>query len=73
MAPLHTQSEVKEYIMAKCQRCGRGPQFGNNRPWSRKATRRQWSVNIQKVQVMEQGRVVSKRLCTSCIRTMEKA
>lgn len=73
MAPLHTQSEVKEFIMAKCQRCGRGPQFGNNRPWSRKATRRQWSVNVQKVQVMEQGRVVSKRLCTSCIRTMEKA
>lgn len=73
MAPLHTQNEVKEFIMAKCQRCGRGPQFGNNRPWSRKATRRQWSVNVQKVQVMEQGRVVSRRLCTSCIRTMEKA
>lgn len=73
MAPVHTQIDVKELIMAKCERCGRGPMFGNNRPWSRKATRRQWNVNVQKVQVMEDGKVVSKRLCTSCIRTLQKA
>lgn len=58
--------------MAQCQNCGRGPQFGNNRPWSRKATRRRWNVNVQKVNIMEQGRVVSKRLCTSCVRTLSK-
>lgn len=59
--------------MAKCQRCGKGPQFGNNRPWSRKATRRRWNVNIQKVNVMENGRMVSKRLCTNCMKTLVKA
>ncbi len=58
--------------MAKCQSCGRGPQFGNNRPWSRKATRRRWNINIQKVQVMEGNKAISKRLCTSCIRTLQK-
>ncbi len=58
--------------MAKCQLCGRGPQFGNNRPWSRKATRRRWNVNVQKVNVMENGNSVGKRLCTSCIRTISK-
>lgn len=58
--------------MARCQNCSRGPQFGNNRPWSRKATRRRWNVNIQKVNVMEKGQVVSKRLCTSCVRTLSK-
>ena len=58
--------------MAKCQLCGRGPQFGNNRPWSRKATRRRWNVNVQKVNVMENGNSVGKRLCTSCIRTSSK-
>lgn len=58
--------------MAKCQQCGRGPQFGNNRPWSRKATRRRWNVNVQKVNVMENGQSVGKRLCTSCIRTLSK-
>ena len=58
--------------MAKCQQCGKGPQFGNNRPWSRKATRRRWNVNIQKVSVMEQGRMVSRQLCSSCLRTASK-
>lgn len=59
--------------MAKCQRCGKGPQFGNNRPWSRKATRRSWDVNIQKVQITENGRVTSQRLCTACIKTLGKS
>ncbi len=58
--------------MAKCEQCGRGPQYGNNRPWSRKATRRTWSINVQKVQVVEAGKTVSKKLCTQCIRTLQK-
>ena len=48
--------------MAKCQKCGKGPQFGNNRPWSRKATRHKWKINIQKVKVFENDRLVSQRL-----------
>lgn len=58
--------------MAKCQQCGKGPQFGNNRPWSRKATRRRWDVNIQKVKVMANGSYTSKRLCTTCIKSLTK-
>ena len=48
------------------------PQYGNNRPWSKKATRRRWNLNIQKVQVVVNGRVVSKHLSTSEIRTLFK-
>ncbi len=59
--------------MAKCQECGKGPQFGNNRPWSRKATRHKWKINIQKIKILENDRLVSRRLCTSCIRTLAKA
>jgi large subunit ribosomal protein L28 len=59
--------------MAKCQQCGKAPQFGNNRPWSKKATRRRWEVNVQKVNVVENGHVVSKRLCSQCVRTLSKA
>jgi large subunit ribosomal protein L28 len=58
--------------MAKCDNCGRGTQFGNNRPWSKKATRRHWNLNIQKVKVMVGSKQVSKRLCTSCVRTLVK-
>lgn len=59
--------------MAKCERCGKSPQFGNNRPWSKKATRRRWEVNVQKVNVMESGRMVSRRLCTACVKTLTKS
>ena len=58
--------------MAKCAGCGKGPQFGNNRPWSKKATRTKWSINVQKVTVFENGRSVSKKLCSSCIKTLSK-
>ncbi len=59
--------------MAKCQQCGKGPQFGNNRPWSKKATRRRWDVNVQKINVMDNGRMTSKRLCSTCAKTLSKA
>jgi large subunit ribosomal protein L28 len=58
--------------MAKCDNCSRVPQFGNNRPWSKKATRRRWNVNVQKVSIMENGKSVSKHLCTNCLRTAVK-
>jgi len=59
--------------MAKCQQCGKSPQFGNNRPWSKKATRRRWDVNIQKVNVLENGKMVAKHMCTTCVKTLSKA
>lgn len=65
--------EERIAAMAKCQKCGKGPQFGNNRPWSKKATRRSWNVNIQKVTLIENGKPVSRRLCTACIKTAVKA
>jgi len=60
--------------MAKCQLSGKGPQFGNNRPWSRKATRRQWQPNIQKftVYVPTLGRSVKIRASASAMRTVNK-
>ncbi|MDQ3249201.1 MAG: 50S ribosomal protein L28 [Chloroflexota bacterium] len=59
--------------MARCEKCNRGPQYGNSRPWSNKATRRRWDINVQKVTVQEGSRSVSKRLCTACIKTLAKA
>ncbi len=59
--------------MAKCDNCSRPPQYGNNRPWSKKATRRRWNLNVQKVKVLENGRIISKTLCTSCLRTAAKS
>jgi large subunit ribosomal protein L28 len=58
--------------MAKCTNCGKHTTFGKNRPWSKKATRRTFSPNLQTISVYENGRKVRKVLCTKCIRALVK-
>jgi large subunit ribosomal protein L28 len=58
--------------MAKCEICGKSPQFGHNVSHSLRRTKRQFKPNIQRVKLFEDGRLVSKSLCTRCIRTMGK-
>ncbi len=58
--------------MAKCANCGKKTTFGNNRPWSNKATRRTFRPNLQTVSVMENGRMVQKVLCAKCMKTLVK-
>ena len=56
-------------MAAKCDLCGKGPQFGNNVSHANNKTRRRWNVNLQSVRAkIESG---SKRMsvCTSCIKT----
>jgi large subunit ribosomal protein L28 len=56
-------------MAAKCDLCGKGPQFGNNISHANNTTRRRWNVNLQPVKSTVGG--VSKRIrvCTSCIKT----
>ena len=58
--------------MAKCDVCGKSPQFGHNVSHSNRKTRRQFRPNVQRVKVMENGHLVSKYMCAKCIRTMGK-
>jgi large subunit ribosomal protein L28 len=58
--------------MAKCEHCGKTTTFGNNRSFSLRATRRTFRPNLQKVSILENGRMVRKTLCASCIRTLAK-
>jgi len=59
--------------MAKCEICGKSPQFGHNISHSKKATKRQFKPNIQRVRVEVDGQVRRMYLCTRCLRTMNKA
>lgn len=59
--------------MAICENCGKKPQFGNSRSHSMKASKRQFKPNIQKVKILEGDRLVSKKLCAKCIKTLSKA
>lgn len=58
--------------MAKCQICGRGPQFGHNVSHSMRHTKRRWNVNVQRAKVVVDGKPQSKAVCTSCIKTINK-
>jgi large subunit ribosomal protein L28 len=58
--------------MAKCENCGKGPQFGHNVSFSQKKTKRQFKPNIQRITVYEDGKMVRKYLCARCIKTLSK-
>jgi large subunit ribosomal protein L28 len=59
--------------MAKCEICGKSAQFGHNVSHSKRATKRQFKPNIQRVRVEADGQVRRMYLCTRCIRTLNKA
>ncbi len=58
--------------MAKCENCGKTTNFGHNRSHSLVATRREFRPNLQRVTVYENGKKVSKLLCTRCIKSLTK-
>jgi large subunit ribosomal protein L28 len=58
--------------MAKCEMCGKGSQFGHNVSHSKKATRRQFKPNIKKVRVRIDGEMRRVKICTRCLRTLNK-
>jgi large subunit ribosomal protein L28 len=58
--------------MAKCEVCGKGPQFGHNVSFSQKKTNRQFRPNIQRVTLYQDGRKVRKYVCTRCLKSESK-
>ncbi|MDP2726415.1 MAG: 50S ribosomal protein L28 [Dehalococcoidia bacterium] len=59
--------------MARCDICGKGPQYGNNISHSHRKTRRSWLPNIKKATIMVNGERQSASVCTRCLRTIAKA
>lgn len=66
-----------------CDHCGKGVQIGRNirhkrgvagGRWKRKAqkTPRQWLPNLHWARVVEDKKVVRRRLCTKCLRRAER-
>lgn len=58
--------------MAKCNVCGKGPQFGHNRSHALNATRKISQPNVFKKSLMIDGERKRMNVCTRCIRTLEK-
>ncbi len=56
--------------MAKyCDVCHKGVVSGNNVSHSNKKSKRKWAPNVQKVKVIAGGTVMSKYVCTRCLRS----
>ena len=58
--------------MAMCQICGKKPSYGHNVSHAANATPRRWLPNIQSATVTVNGKRVRMKVCTRCLRTMNK-
>jgi large subunit ribosomal protein L28 len=58
--------------MAKCEMCGKTPQFGHKVSHSMRHTNRQFRANIQQTTIVEGGKVRKIKVCTRCLRTLNK-
>ncbi len=59
--------------MAKCEVCGKGPQFGHNVSFSKRRTNRQFRPNVAKRTVVLNGRSRRLSVCAQCLKTLNKA
>jgi len=59
--------------MATCNTCGKATTFGHKRSFSQHATNRTFKPNLQKVSIMENGRMIKKTMCAKCIKTLGKS
>lgn len=59
--------------MAKCEICGKVPSYGHNVSHSMVRTKRHWAPNIQTVTIVKDGRPQRMKLCTRCLRTLNKS
>ena len=57
--------------MAKCQICGKGPQFGHNVSHSMRHTKRQFKPNIQKKTIFVQGKKRRIHICMKCLKYLD--
>jgi large subunit ribosomal protein L28 len=55
-------------VAAVCDICAKKPGFGNNRPWSRKITKRRFDPNIQRVRATVNGTPKRLNVCTGCLK-----
>jgi large subunit ribosomal protein L28 len=56
--------------MAKCERCGKGPQFGHNISFSKRHTNRMFHPNVAVRTVMVNGRAKRMHMCAQCLKTV---
>ncbi len=64
----HVFDQQEFTVAAVCDICAKKPGFGNNRPWSRKITKRRFDPNIQRVRATVNGTPKRLNVCTGCLK-----
>lgn len=59
--------------MAKCEICGKSPQFGNRVSHSNRKTRHKFNPNIQHTRIEINGERRRVKICTSCLKSLKKS
>ena len=59
-------------MAARCDMCGRKPQYGNRVSHSNRKTHRRFMLNLQHRRMTIGGVAQSITVCTRCLRTMVK-
>ncbi|HEX76864.1 MAG TPA: 50S ribosomal protein L28 [Dehalococcoidia bacterium] len=57
---------------AKCDICGKTPQFGHNVSHSKRSTNRRWLPNVRRATVVIEGVERRVHICTRCLRSQHK-
>ncbi|HEX9068383.1 MAG TPA: 50S ribosomal protein L28 [Ktedonobacterales bacterium] len=59
-------------MAARCDICGRKPQYGNRISHSNRHTKRKFLLNLQTRHMVINGTAQTVKTCTRCLRTMVK-
>ena len=59
-------------MAARCDICGKEPVFGHSVSHSQRATKRKWKPNLHKVTALIDGKKRKVRVCTKCLRKIQK-
>ncbi len=57
------------FMMARCYICGKGPITGAKISHSHRITNRWFKPNLQKIRIVENGKVKRRWICTKCIKS----
>ena len=74
---------ISYLILMRCYNCGKGVMFGRSHThhrgvaggrWKKRApkTQRIFQPNLQKVQILEEGKKLREFLCTKCLKRVRK-
>ena len=55
-----------------CDICGKAKQFGHNVSFSQRKTQKVWKPNLQRQYISLNGSRVQVKICTQCLRTLDK-